>query len=128
MLNNSFANSLKFSLFDFIGNSIIKGGSKASEMRELLSNNVIDKIGDAISIPQSNTLLNIIENESEPLIAYQICFNLYDTQNHHILEELSFQLNELVEGKDINKEIFNKIVQGKAKGSIKYEVKRSRKR
>ena len=61
MLNNSFANSLKFSLFDFIGNSIIKGGSKASEMRELLSNNVIDKIGDAISIPQSNTLLNIFD-------------------------------------------------------------------
>lgn len=52
----------------------------------------------------SSTLTNILMKEKDPLIAYQIAFDLYDNQNPSYLRKIISEINKINESKHIPEE------------------------
>lgn len=69
----------------------------------------------------AKTLIDVLLNEEDPLIAFQIGFNLYDNQNSFLLQELSSKINVYSEGQSIPKQNLEKlysILEGKVEKKI----------
>lgn len=62
-----------------------------------------------------STLINILKNEEDPLVAYQIAFDLWDNQNPTYLQNISKEIKRIGQEKEVNKanlEFLSKILEG----------------
>ena len=58
----------------------------------------------------SSTLINILINEKDPLIAYQIAFDLYDNQNPSYLRKIISEINKINEVKHVPEDQLNPLL------------------
>lgn len=69
----------------------------------------------------AKTMISIVVEETETLIAYQIALDLYDSQNNVLLQDLSTKITSLMETSQVNKENIEKlksILEGKVQKSV----------
>ena len=77
----------------------------------------------------SSTLINILSNEKDPLIAFQIAFDLYDNQNPSYLRKIISEINKINESKHIPEEQLSpllNILSGEIPRNIIFEILQKR--
>ena len=77
----------------------------------------------------SSTLINILINEKDPLIAYQIAFDLYDNQNPSYLRKIISEINKINEVKHVPEDQLNpllNILSGEIPRNLIFEILQKR--